>query len=436
MKKNVDHIYLNDNRENRECVNDGYGPQCSGGMAVDGAESNGEDDERNVVMKSDVFFVSQKFHTLEELETPKRVYEDSNFCELWKRDVRTLIAAVKRVPKRVSNANLDLMYYSLHISCKFGGRNVETRVNRKRKTKSFRQGCPFEVHITLSEDGKYLQVNRISTTHNHVLQKQIYERLPRQRATRTKEVTRDIEDAIKLQANSKLLKQKIETSTGKKVTLKDISNIKQNSKKNIQKNDLDDVIGYLKKQPGCCTDVVVDEENNFKSLFYQDAHMQNIYTHFPEILLVDATYKLLDLRMPVYLLMGIDGDGLSEVVAMFIVAEETKEVIQATVELFKKHNPSWDETKVVMSDKDFTERDVFKSCFPAASLSICLYHTLRSFRREITCEKMGITSAERLRALEILSSLAHSKTAGEYEKHLDELKQTNFRSVLYYVLEN
>lgn len=271
---------------------------------------------------------------------------------------------------------------------------METRVNRKRKTKSFRQGCPFEVHITLSEDGKYLQVNRISTTHNHVLQKQIYERLPRQRPARTKEVTRDIEDAIKLHANPKLLKQKIETSTGKKVTLKDISNIKQNSKKNIQKNDLEDVIGYLKKQPGCCTDVVVDEENNFKSLFYQDAHMQNIYTHFPEILLVDAMYKLLDLRMPVYLLMGIDGDGLSEVVAMFIVAEETKEVIQATVELFKKHNPSWDETKVVMSDKDFTERDVFKSCFPAASLSICLYHTLRSFRREITCEKMGITSAE------------------------------------------
>ena len=204
----------------------------------------------------------------------------------------------------------------------------------------------------------------------------------------------------------------------------------------FNKFDLEDVIGYLKKQPGCCTDVVVDEENHFKGLFYQDAHMQNMYAHFPEILLVDATYKLLDLRMPVYLLMCIDGDGLSEVVAMFIVAEETKEVIQATVELFKKHIPSWDETKVVMSDKDFTERDVFKACFPSASLSICLYHTLRSFRREIAFEKMGITSAERLRVLEILSSLAHSKTAGEYEEHLDELKNTKIRSVVDYVLEN
>ena len=394
------------------------------------------EEEKCVEKEGEVFFVGRKFSRVEELETAKKIYEDSHFCELWKRDVRTLAAAAKRVPKRVANANHDLTYYSLTLTCKFGGKNVETRGKRKRKTKSFRQGCPFQVYITLSEDGKYLQVNRISRKHNHLLQKDIYERLPRQRAARNKIVAKDIEDAIKIQANPKLLKQKIKTATGKRVTLKDISNIKQNAKKDFQKNDLDDVIDYLKQQPGGRTEVVVDEENNFKGLFYQDAHMQNMYAHFPEILLVDATYKLLDLRMPVYLLVCIDGDGLSEIVAMFIVAEETKEVIQATVELFKKHNTSWDQTKVVMSDKDFTEREVFKDSFPTATLSICLYHTLRSFRREITCEKMGITSAERLRALEILSSLAHSKTSSEYETHLGELKQTNITSVIEYVMEN
>ena len=134
-----------------------------------------------------------------------------------------------------------------------------------------------------------------------------------------------------------------------------------------RKNDLENVIDYLKQQRGCLTEVVADEENNFKGLFYQDVHMQNMYAHFPEILLVDASYKLIDLRMPVYLLMCIDGDGLSEIVAIFIVAEETKEVIQATVELFKKHNKSWDQTKVVMSDKDFTELEVFKVSFASTT---------------------------------------------------------------------
>ena len=152
-----------------------------------------------------MFFIGQKFSGLEELETAKKIYDDRHFCGLWKRDVRTLTAAAKRVPKRVSNAKPDLTYYSLRLSCKFGGKNVETRGNRKRKTKSFRQGCPFEVYITLLEDCKYPQVSPISISHNHLLQKEIYVRLPRQRAARNKFVAKDIEDAIKIQANPKLL---------------------------------------------------------------------------------------------------------------------------------------------------------------------------------------------------------------------------------------
>ena len=140
--------------------------------------------------------------------------------------------------------------------------------------------------------------------------------------------------------------------------------------------------------------------------------------------------------MPVYLLMCIDGDGLSEIVGMFTLAEETKDVIQAKVEIFKKYNPSWSHTKVIMSDKDFTERDAFANCFPGASLDICLYHTLRYFRREVTCEKMVISSAERLRALKILSRMAHSITSTEYDQGLDELKTPTMKSVSEYILQN
>ena len=45
-----------------------------------------------------------------------------------------------------------------------------------------------------------------------------------------------------------------------------------------------------------------------------------------------------------------------------------------------------------MSDKDFVERETFRKCFANASLLICLCHTLRSFGREVTCEKMRITA--------------------------------------------
>ena len=47
-----------------------------------------------------------------------------------------------------------------------------------------------------------------------------------------------------------------------------------------------------------------------------------------------------------------------------------------------------------MPDKDIHERDVFKCCMPQAMILIHLFHMLHSFRREITCEKMGITSGQ------------------------------------------
>ena len=206
----------------------------------------------------------------------------------------------------------------------------------------------------------------------------------------------------------------------KKITLKDISNIQQTTTNDQDQNDLDHVINLLRDQPGSVSEVIIDEEKNFKGLVYQDEYMRNTYRKFPEIIMVDATYKLLDLRMPLYLLLAIDGDGISEIVRLFILAEETQSFIESAVTI----NPTWTDTKAIMSDKDFTERDTFNNCFPNASLNICLFHTLRSFRREVTCEKLGITSAERLRCLELLSRLAYAKSRKEFEDTWEKIKAT------------
>ena len=56
--------------------------------------------------------------------------------------------------------------------------------------------------------------------------------------------------------------------------------------------------------------------------------MNEILEKFTEVLLVDATYKLTDLRIPVHLLLVIDGDGLSDIVALFILVDETKILIK------------------------------------------------------------------------------------------------------------
>ena len=80
-------------------------------------------------------------------------------------------------------------------------------------------------------------------------------------------------------------------------------------------------------------------------------------------------------------------------------------------------------TRVVMADKDIKERDVLKECLPDAVILICLFHTLRSFRREISCEKMGITSGQRQLSLELVQKMAYSSTEEEYAKVHSEFQR-------------
>ena len=105
--------------------------------------------------------------------------------------------------------------------------------------------------------------------------------------------------------------------------------------------------------------VFVDEDNVLKAIFFQTAEMKKIFESYPELLFIDATYKLNDLQMPLYVLMVVDGNGESEVVCLWLTQFEDKETITELIQGFKRLNPSWPSIQCVMSDKDMVERNVF-----------------------------------------------------------------------------
>ena len=88
-------------------------------------------------------------------------------------------------------------------------------------------------------------------------------------------------------------------------------------------------------------------------------------------------------------MLVVDCNGQSEIVASFLTAIETEEAITKMVQMFKTYNPKWSQTRVVVSDKDFTERAIFKKEFPTASLLSCLFHTLRTLKMEVSCENLA-----------------------------------------------
>ncbi len=49
--------------------------------------------------------------------------------------------------------------------------------------------------------------------------------------------------------------------------------------------------------------------------------MIEAFRAYPELVCVDATYKLLELRLPVYIMLCEDSNGLSEIVAVCLLVK-------------------------------------------------------------------------------------------------------------------
>ena len=88
-----------------------------------------------------------------------------------------------------------------------------------------------------------------------------------------------------------------------------------------------------------------------------------------------------------------DSNGGSEIVGLGILVLEDADSLRWLMETFIRRNPNAENIRLVMADKDLNERDIIKDILPWAKILICLFHTLKTFRREITMDKMQISSA-------------------------------------------
>ncbi len=183
-------------------------------------------------------------------------------------------------------------------------------------------------------------------------------------------------------------------------------------------------------------EIFSDSEKNLKGVFFQDQQMKECFEAYPELLCLDATYKLLELGLPVYLMLTEDSNGQSEIVAVCLLVTEDRESMSWMMEAFKQHNQNWKNVRVVMADKDIGERDVVKEQLPNASVLICLFHALRSLRREITCEKMGISSGQRSLCLEMVQKMAYATTEAHYRELYANFQRSAPREVVLYFDEN
>ncbi|KAF0750267.1 protein FAR1-RELATED SEQUENCE 5-like [Aphis craccivora] len=142
--------------------------------------------------------------------------------------------------------------------------------------------------------------------------------------------------------------------------------------------------------------------------------MKRNFDAYPEIGLLDSTYKLLNFNGVVYLFIVEDSIGCSEIIAVGILVFEIKEYINWSISTFKSKNDNSILIKIFMTDKDETMRSVLKCNFSTTKLILCKFHVFQIFKHEITSSKLGITSIEETRAKEYLQQISYAKSDQQY----------------------
>lgn len=107
----------------------------------------------------------------------------------------------------------------------------------------------------------------------------------------------------------------------------------------------------MRKVKGATVAAFHNSDNELGAVYFQEEYMKKVFAAFPELLMLDGTFSLNDRRVPLIVLMIVDGNGNSQVVGFFLVKSENAPALNLLFERFKQVNPNWQNTEVILKDK-------------------------------------------------------------------------------------
>ncbi|DAZ95546.1 TPA: hypothetical protein N0F65_005238, partial [Lagenidium giganteum] len=145
-----------------------------------------------------------------------------------------------------------------------------------------------------------------------------------------------------------------------------------------------DAIGLANLVERIKTEVKSEDRNERVKSFLEEfvnTNAGNDVTLCYSVLLVDTTYKTNDLGYKLFGMMIEEAYGIGQFVQHSFVDHETRKNLELCVDAFKKNNPSWENVRAIVADKDMNEIGVLARAFPNARCLLCPFHVLQHFKK-------------------------------------------------------
>lgn len=370
------------------------------------------------------FAIGAEFPSLSAFKERLREYENENF-------VNFSVATSNKLQQNIEiseEVSKTLHYKYARFECKQSGqpRVKVTEEDRLRKGKTFKQGCEsmFTIGTRKKADGLFvLCILSLNENHNHKRSKNMYKSMPKQRLDVIKNAEEYLQQVVNISPNFQLLQNQLSSEQGV-VKRRDIYNFKNKQREEsaaIGQNDLEKIVHEMTGIEGASVRVFHNDENNVEAILFQDKRMKAYFDNYADLLMFDGTYSLNDRRMPLIVLLVVDGNGESQIVALIMVKSENAETFNLVFDCFKQENPNHILTRVIVTDKHCANVNVIANQFPNAAHHLCIFHVMQIFQREITTRKRSITHVQRQICLNILKKMLYAENQEQYDEQYIEL---------------
>ncbi|XP_067866046.1 zinc finger SWIM domain-containing protein 3 [Heterodontus francisci] len=275
-------------------------------------------------------------------------------------------------------------YASVRLCCVHYGQPRIRSTGVRPNQRYLALGCEVLISVKFNTTKNKLCVSSYHLVHTgHVLHPECLRFHARRRQLNHDE-RQKVEELVKLQAGNKQLKDYIERSFNKTVTLSDIRNVKSRLK--TGDDSMDALCDTLEKiqQDGAALRVGLQGSSILYIAFMTPA-MKAYMQAFPELLFMDGTYKMNKCGYPLYQVMVQDNVGRGRAVFYAMVRNETAQMLDEIVGVFVDFmGSSACRVRSAIVDKDINEINAIRKHLPAATVLLCQFHMMQSMRRKIS----------------------------------------------------
>ena len=167
----------------------------------------------------------------------------------------------------------------------------------------------------------------------------------------------DLTELVQLEPENKKFKIVLQDKYKVFLTNKDSANLKAkfvSNDKNIMEK-ISSIANKFVEGEGNIMEFGVNLENELQFIYIQLQRAVRFFEQANPILLVDGTYRVNNLKIPLYVFMTPDRAGYGRVIAVAFIASETSAIISKVFSAFKKNNPCALNIQTVIVDKSMTK---------------------------------------------------------------------------------